>query len=183
MNIAILLLAALGFQGVPTEKPVIDNDRVTVWDTTATSSKLPYDSVSVSLTAKKATYLPKDAARKSDGRSILIAIKDHATATLPNKSGYPLAFPRPGSKKVLENSRIIIWDYTWTPGVATPMHFHDKDVVVTYLEDGTLKSTTPDGMVVMNPYKFGNARFNLGNRTHTETLAEGKQHAIIVELK
>ena len=29
--------------------------------------------------------------------------------------------------------------------VPTPVHFHDKDVVVVYLEDGSLRSTTPDG--------------------------------------
>jgi hypothetical protein len=67
--------------------------------------------------------------------------------------------------------------------VATPMHFHDKDVVVTYLEDGDLESTTPDGKKTVNPYKFADVRFNLGNRTHTETLIRGKQHAIITELK
>lgn len=183
MSTVILLLAALLFQGVPVDKPIIDNERVTVWDTTQTAGILPYDSVIVSLTGKTAKYLAKNTPRKSGGRSILILLKDHPTATLPNKTSYPLAFPRPGSKKLLENKRVIIWDYIWTPGVATPMHFHDKDVVVTYLEDGTLKSTTPDGQVVMNPYKFGDARFNLGNRTHTETLAEGKQRAIIVELK
>ena len=42
-------------------------------------------------------------------------------------------------KKLLENARVIVWDYTWTPGVATPMHFHDKDVVVYYQEDGDLQ--------------------------------------------
>jgi hypothetical protein len=183
MNTFILLFTALAFQGVPADKPIIDNERVTVWDTTQTAGKLTYDSVIVSLTNKTVTYLKKNAPRKSGGRSILIAIKDHALATLPNQTSYQLAFPRPGSKKVLENNRVIIWDYTWTPGVATPMHFHDKDVVVTYFENGTLKSTTPDGQVVMNPYKIADVRFNSGNRTHTETLVEGKQHAIIVELK
>jgi hypothetical protein len=78
---------------------------------------------------------------------------------------------------------VIVWDYTWTHGVATPMHFHDKDVVVVYLDDGDLKSTTPDGQVVVNPYTFGAVRFNLRNRTHTETLIREKQRAIITELK
>jgi hypothetical protein len=183
MTTVTLLLTALLFQGVPGDKPIIDNERVTVWDTTQTAGKLPYDSVIVSLTGNTATYLAKNADRKSGGRVILIALKDHAVTPLSNKTGYQLAFPRPGSKKVLENKRVIIWDYTWTTGVATPMHFHDKDVVVTYFEDGTLKSTTPEGQVVMNPYKVADVRFNSGNRTHTETLVEGKQHAIIVEFK
>ncbi len=104
-------------------------------------------------------------------------------AVVVSTSGYPLAFPRPGVKKLLENARVIVWDYTWTPDVATPMHFHDKDVVVLFLEDGDLKSTTPDGQAVVNPYTSGTVRFNLRNRTHTETLVRGKQRAIITELK
>lgn len=37
--------------------------------------------------------------------------------------------------------------------------------------------------IVVNPYAFGAVRFNLRNRTHTETLVRGKQRAIITELK
>jgi DNA gyrase/topoisomerase IV subunit A len=35
----------------------------------------------------------------------------------------------------------------------------------------------------VSPYKTGTTRFNLGGRTHTETLTQGKQRAIITELK
>jgi hypothetical protein len=63
------------------------------------------------------------------------------------------------------------------------MHFHDKDVVVYFLEDGDLSSTTPDGKSEVHPYTAGTPRFNQGNRTHTETLVRGKQRAIITELK
>ena len=110
-------------------------------------------------------------------------LKDHPVAPIENTSGYPLAFPRPGVKKVLENERVIVWDCTWTLGVATPMHFHDKDIVAVFLEDGDLKSTTPDGQSVVNPHSPGEVRFALRNRTHTEMLVRGKQHAIFTELK
>ena len=33
----------------------------------------------------------------------------------------------------------------WAPNTPPPMHFHDKDIVVAYRYDGSLKSTTPDG--------------------------------------
>ena len=104
---------------------------------------------------RQATRLscPRAPTHKADGKGILIGLKDFKAEPLPNKSGYPLAFPRPGSKKLFENARVIIWDYTWTTGVATPMHFHDKDVVVFYLEDGDLQSTTPKGEKTVNPYK------------------------------
>ena len=114
---------------------------------------------------------------------IVIELKDARVAALANKSGFPNAFPRPGSKKILENDRIVAWDYTWTPGVPTPMHFHDKDVVVVYLEAGELASTSPDGQVQNNPHYFGFTKFNPRDRAHTETLVKGKGRAIIVELK
>jgi hypothetical protein len=184
-----LLLCALLFQAGPQTalKPVIENDRVVVWDVTGPATAQPLDSIIVSLSGS-AAFLPKGMTPKVGGgktaaRSIMINLKDHPVAPIANTTGYPLAFPRPGSKKILENARVIVWDYTWTPGVPTPMHFHDKDVVVVFLDDGDLKSTTPDGQVVMNPYQFGMVRFNLRDRTHTETLVRGKQRAIITELK
>ena len=175
---AMLFLAAS--QTAP--KPVIENDRVAVWDVTDSATAQPLDAVVVSLSGS-ASFLPKGTAPKIDGRSIVIDLKDHAVAPIENTTGYPLAFPRPGSKKILENARVIVWDYTWTPGAATPMHFHDKAVVVVYLEDGDVTSATPDGKVTVNQDKLGTVRFNLRDRTHTETLVRGKQRAIITELE
>ncbi|MGA2354460.1 MAG: hypothetical protein ABSG02_08185 [Terriglobales bacterium] len=182
--VRILLLLTIVLQAVSqtAPKPVIDNDRVAVWDLAEPPTAQPLDAVVVSLSGG-ASFLPRNTTPKISGRSIVIDLKDHPVAPIANTSGYPLAFPRPGAKKILENARVIVWDYTWTPGVATPMHFHDKDVVVVFLEDGDLKSTTPDGKDTVNSYKPGTIRFNLRDRVHTETLIRGKQHAIITELK
>jgi hypothetical protein len=115
--------------------------------------------------------------------ALVIGLKDHPVVPIENTAGYPLAFPRPGSKKMLKNARAVVWDYAWSPGVATPMHFHDKNVVAVYLDDGVLQSTSLDGTVVVNPHTAGSATFNRRDRTHTETLVRGNQHAIITELK
>jgi len=56
-------------------------------------------------------------------------------------------------------------------------------VVVVFLEDGALKSTPPAGTDVLTQYTTGTVRFNQRDRTHTETLMNGKQRAIITELK
>jgi len=182
--IPTLLFCMMLFQTNPQMalKAVIENDRVTVWDVAEPTNRQPFDAVVVSLSGS-AAFLPKGTAPKPEGRSIVIDFKDHPVARLANTSGYPLAFPRPGSRKILENERVIVWDYTWTPGVPTPMHFHDKDVVVVFLDDGDLSSTTPDGKVVVNSFTRGTTRFNPRDRTHTETLVRGKQRAIITELK
>jgi len=179
-----LLLSAILFQAGPGAalKPLIDNDRVAVWDVADSTTAQPMDAVVVSVSGG-AVFLPKGATPKIVGRSIIIDLKDHPVAPIANTSGYPLAFPRTGSKKIFENDRVIVWDYTWTPGEATPMHFHDKDAVVVFLEDGDLKSTTVDGQVTLNSLTPGTAKFNTRNRTHTETLVRGKQRAIVTELK
>ena len=182
--IPVLLFCAMLFHAGPqtAPRPVIDNDRVTVWDDGTSPEAQALDAVVVSLSGS-AAFLPKGTTPGVEGRSIIIDLKDHPVAAVTNMTAYPLSFPRPGSKKILENDRVIVWDYTWKPGVATPMHFHDKDVVVVFLEDGDLTSTTPDGQVVENSFTPGAVRFNPRGRIHTETLVRGKQHAIITELK
>ena len=77
----------------------------------------------------------------------------------------------------------MVWDYTWTFGQATAMHFHDKDALVVYLKDGQVKSTTPDGRSDVTPRKVGLVAFNARARVHTETLVEGESRAIITEFK
>ena len=194
--------------------PLIDNDRVTVWDitwTTGAPSALPRrnddyvvlylsngrmklkrpdgGSVTVPVGVGDVVFQPKGTVRTEENvsnepvRARVIDLHDHYVAPLKNTSGYPKAFPRPGSKKLLENKRVAIWDYTFTAGAPSPMHFHDKDVVVTYMADGALTSTTPDGQSQTNENSFGKTTFNARNRTHTEQLVKGHARVIAVELK
>jgi quercetin dioxygenase-like cupin family protein len=115
---------------------------------------------------------------------VVIALKDVKKPPVPNTSGLPLAFPRPGVIKALDNDRAVVWNYTWRPGKPTPRHFHDKEVVVAYRYDGALASVTPDGKRTVNHYKAGEIRFNPANRIHYELLEPGqKQSAVMMELK
>jgi len=175
-------------------KPIIENERVIVWDVPA-GQNMPdaiarhqYDVLKVSFAPNSGSAIFE---RKSDKgltttasmRTMVVAFKDHKVPPIPNTTGLPSAFPRPGVKKLIDNDRIVTWEYTWQPGVPTPVHFHDKDVVLVYLDDGALKSTTPDGKSVVNEYSFGQIKFNPGNRAHSELLVKGQQHAIMTELK
>jgi hypothetical protein len=163
-------------------KPAIDNDRVSVWEMSNSMPATPGDAVIIT-SSGFVKFVPKGTSANLSGKYLVIDLKDHPSPRYENKTGYPPGFPRPGSKKLLENERVIVWDYTWQPNVPTPMHFHDKDVVVWFLEDGDLSSTTPEGQSTVNQYTSGTIKFNAGNRTHTETLIKGKQRAIITELK
>jgi L-ascorbate metabolism protein UlaG (beta-lactamase superfamily) len=176
----------------PTAAPIVDNSRVTVLadDGRGVPPSSGTDTVRVLLAGDigKTVFEPAGTAPGAHGaaagaKSIVIRLKGGSVPPLKNTSGVPLAFPRPGSKQVLENDRVVVWDYTWTAGVATPVHYHDKDVVVIYLEDGALTSTTPDGKSVVNEHSFGFTKFNDRDRVHSETLSKGRARAIIVELK
>jgi hypothetical protein len=132
---------------------------------------------------QKASVDSQEGTSDTPRHAIMIELKDLAVPALRNTSRYPDAFPREGSKKVLDNNRVVVWDFSWTPGKATAMHFHDKDVVVVYLGNGDLSSTTLDGKTVVNSYTFGQAKFNPRDRTHSELLIKGTQRVIAVELK
>jgi hypothetical protein len=205
------MVFALPVMAAPLPAPAIDNDDVTVWDITLqkgeTAPATPADRDVVVMFLEGGRFKPAnsdnaitrkfgDAAFIPKGRpshdtlvsggpahEIMVALKQHAETAVPNPTKYPLAFPRPGSVKVLENAKVIVWRYNWTKGQPTPMHFHDKDVVVAYRYDGALRSVTPDGTVTENAYKKGDIRFNKGNRTHSELVTTDRQSAVILELK
>ena len=194
-------------------RQLIDNERVTVWEAIWEPGKpIPihqhrYDTVGIELADPnmdiavpqgtvanaspglgRAFYLRKGAVHAEGGsngtrRLILVELKDVVVTPLVNTSGYPDAFPREGVKKLLDNDRVTVWDYTWTPGKPTVTHFHSKDVVVVYLENGDLSSTTPDGQTVVNSYSFGQTKFNRRDRIHSELLVKGRARVIAVELK
>jgi len=169
---------------------LVDNDRVTIRQVAADPTQMQpdpkFDQVLIGLKNGDAEFVAKGArsqALTEQTQMIVVTLKDHPVSPLKNGSGYPDAFPRPGVRKLEENDRVIIWDYKWISGVATPMHYHDKDVVVVYLGDGSLKSTTPDGESTVNDHYYGLTKFNARDRVHTETLVRGTARAVIIELK
>ena len=143
----------------------------------------------VSFKVGQASFTPKGTSQTEEGTSdparhaIVVELKDVVVQPLTYNSAFPDAFPREGSIKLLDNKRVTVWDYTWSKGVPTPMHFHPKDVVVVYLMSGEVRSSAIDGSITINKVEPGQARFNARNRTHTEELLKGASRAIIVELK
>jgi quercetin dioxygenase-like cupin family protein len=132
---------------------------------------------------KKGTTHIEEATSDSPRHAIVVDLKDVNIPPIQNKSRYPLAFPRDGAKKVVETGRVIVWDYTWTPNKPTPMHFHDKDVVVVFMAEGQLNSTTADGKTTPQQISYGLTRFNARDRIHSEELVKGAARAVIFELK
>ncbi|MFN8060573.1 MAG: hypothetical protein U0Q12_15570 [Vicinamibacterales bacterium] len=155
--------------------------KVTGLDGNASESRV--DPGFVLFQPKGVTHIEEGMDEKNPRHAILVDLKETTVAPIANTSGHPTAFPREGAKKVLENDRVVIWDYRWTLGKPTPMHFHDKDVFVVYMDEGELKSTTPDGRSEITKVTVGLARYNPRNRVHSEELVKGAARAIITELK
>ena len=181
-----LCILALSFAALSRgAEPVVDNDRVTVWDTASALPPAQHDFVAVSLTQKgTAVFGRRGAIPCKDGvRTVVVELKDNSPTPIPNNTAYPPAFPRPHAKRLLENDRVVVWNSVWRPGKPTPMHFHDKDVVIVYMEDSAITSTTPDGTATVSEYKFGQTKFNPRERIHFELLAHGTGSAVMTELK
>ena len=205
---------AWAVQAVAAPAPLIDNERVTVWDIplkvgeAATATPADLDSVIIFLDGGRfrvtdatgrpiatrgapgdAVFVPRGvksvAALVSGGpaHAVLIALKDFKAPPYANPGTLPLAFPRPGSVKVLETPRVVVWNYSWKLNEDTRPHFHDKDVVLAYREDGAIDSITLDGQHIVTPHTPGEIRFNPGNRSHFERLVSGRQSSITMELK
>jgi hypothetical protein len=189
----VLWFAAICIHDPSTTGPIVDNQRVTIWDSAHSQPvRHRHDFIRVFVTGGSShqpgavEFVPKDAApRMGDGaRTIEIELKDYTIAPLPTPSGYPPAFPRPNVKNLIDNARFTVWDVTWLPGKATPMHFHGFDAIAVYLESGALKATTPDGQSTVNEYVPGFTKFNPRNRIHSEQLVIGeRERAIVVDLK
>ncbi len=124
-----------------------------------------------------------DTATNGPAHEVVVELKDAPSKTVPNTTGLPPAFPREGSKKVLENEKVRVWNYAWQMGKPTPMHFHNTEVVVVYRGNGDVASTTPDGKTTTNHRNPGDIVFNVANRSHSEELVKGQQSGIMLELK
>src|SRR6267154_2151738 len=103
----MLLFATLLLAQATLDPALVDNDRVnvrerpTIGGPTGSIVRQTPSEIWISVTPAKA---------------IVITLKDKVVAPIANTSGFPNAFPRPNNKKVYEDARVIVWDYTWAPG-------------------------------------------------------------------
>jgi len=135
-----------------------------------------------------AIFTPKgsdavDTAVNGPVHEVVIALKGGQAPSSPSPPGMPNAFPRDGAVKMFENDRAIAWKFSWVPGVAVPMHHHDKDTVMVFRYDGPIRSTNPKGEVSILPFGKNEIRFSPAGNTHTELLAGERQSAADLELK
>jgi hypothetical protein len=95
----------------------------------------------------------------------------------------PPAYPRPGTTKLLENDRVIVWDITWLKQ-QYPLHRHPYDLTGVYYTDGnrTIVSETGERRPVHTA--AWETAFQLKGVTHIEEGAsDSPLRAVFVEMK
>jgi quercetin dioxygenase-like cupin family protein len=186
-------------------KKLFENERVAVWDVVWPKGQPSpvhehrYDQVSVTLVGgavrvtrldgsstvnqselASVTLTTKGTVHREEGLSetpqhkIMIEMKTPGT-TAPTKKGIPDALPREGAVKVMENERVIAWDYTWKAGSPAPPRAYYHDTVTVFVEGG----------------KFVGAAHTVGQAIYTrasskarrEQVVSGTPRAVILELK
>jgi hypothetical protein len=115
--------------------------------------------------------------------AIMCDLKDFSPPPFEAKPGMRTSFPREGAKDVLDNVRVIEWDYTWKTHVPVPMHVHDKDSVVVFVEGGTIRTHMADGREETKTVAFKDALFVPRGQTDTEEAISGSPHAVVIELR
>jgi hypothetical protein len=115
--------------------------------------------------------------------AIMFDLKEHLREPVTPPSGVPLAFPREGASKAIDNNRVIEWDHSWRAGQVIPKHVHDKDSVQVFFTGGTIKFTAGQGKAETKTFKSGDARFIAGGTVCIEEAISGTPRAVTIELK
>jgi hypothetical protein len=192
--VVALVIAALPWPAEAQARRLFENERVIAWRLAsgewtlplARERRLPGVIVTladgtVRLVDDVDTVTPRNVAPVSE--AVLIAVKERSGDRLEIPPGMIPAFPREGVRRIIENDIVVVWAVTWTKGLKTPPHFHDKDVVAVYLDAGTVRSIALSGETTATQRLAGDTVFNPRGRAHVEECIDGPRRDIIIELK
>ena len=136
-------------------------------------------------TTRKGTTHIEEGTTDPPLRAVFIELKEDAgsgvAAEAPSQG--VAAFPREGAKQLLDDERVTVWDYTWTPGVRHPMVRYTRDTVVVSLDRGTMRVTAdgkPAATVTVAP---GQMRYYPRGSTEVAEAIDGSPRAMIFAFK
>src|SRR5579862_9348735 len=113
--------------------------------------------------------------------AIMVDLKESAASGEVSHSMLPPAFPREGAKGLLDNARVRMWDYTWTPGKPVSAHIHDRDSIEVYVSGGTLRIKAPVGKEENRTVAKKDARFVPRGTVDSEEAVNGAPRAVTIE--
>jgi len=97
---------------------------------------------------------------------------------------YPPPYPRAGTKGLVDNDRVQVWDVSWPKGQPSPLHRHLYDMTGVYYWPGDRIITAVDGSKRSVSTKVGQIQWQLKGVTHIEEgTNDDSLRAVMVELK
>src|SRR6478672_10649213 len=104
-------------------------------------------------------------------------------ATALQTAAHPPAYPRPGTTKLLENDKVIVWNVAWLKQ-QYPVHTHPYDLVGIAYTDGDRVIPRADGTREVVPTKAWSFQTQVAGFTHYEEGAsDPPMKAVFIELK
>jgi hypothetical protein len=92
--------------------------------------------------------------------------------------------PREGTRKVLENDFVAVWDVTWEKGKSTGPQKRRFDQATVTLSEGAIKTTRSDKTWTVEQSRVGTVQFeSKGTVAAEEGISDNPRRAIIVEFK
>ena len=136
---------------------------------------------SLSTTRKGTTHI-EEGNTNPPLRAVFIELKkDGPSGNPPAEVGAAL-FPRDGAKQLLDDDRVIAWDYTWAPGPRGPEFRAARETVIVWLGDGLLRVTSSETSTMV-PVKSGTMRHLDRGSIETLAMASGSPRVLLFELK
>jgi hypothetical protein len=115
--------------------------------------------------------------------AIMVDLKESVTDMMFIDAEEPPAYPREDAKNVLENPRIRMWDYTFTPGAPAVARIYRSDVVEVVVTGGTVTVTGPGGKAEARILAPRQARYINRGSILTEQSVSGAARIVAIELK
>lgn len=154
---------------------------VTTPDGAKTSSVTPVGNLS---TTKRGRLHSEEGVTDTPLRAVFIEMKkDGPAGETAGVSDLAPAFPRDGAKQLLDDERVTVWDYSWTPGATEVARRYARDAVVVWMGNGKLRSTSPGGTPAVMETVAGKIRYTTRGTVLTEAAVEGAPRAYVFEFK
>ncbi len=120
------------------------------------------------------TFVRHGTVHQEEGRSEVPQHKIMLEVKPSPPTGISTDPPAPNATKLLDNDRLIAWDYTWPDSQTIQRPAVDLDTITVFLEPGTINNTA---------YKQGDVLYAPHGTLDTTDQATGSPRAIIVQLK
>ena len=156
--------------------------RVTRPDGTFTVSETPFEIPSTFLLPQGVTH-KEESIGQPERHSIMIDLKDDPPPAPAARTDLPPAVPMDGAAMMLDVERVKVWDVPLTQGQDMPLHVHNTDTVVAFLEGGSLRSIAEDGAEEDRTYAYKDVDYWPAGRAHRLVVVDGAPRVILFELQ